>query len=134
MMKRNYKWIPYSRLSRRKQRDAYIRLRQKIRNKSAVYGGQFTSHHDFDEPDRQAIFNQWADFYFLGSEGLTIWNATIVTTALEFWDSCEEIAQEQTWEMLTPEEQSAEAEMKFEPIFHDRRQHVSPTAQTGNNL
>jgi hypothetical protein len=119
MIKRNHnKWIPYGRLSRRKQRDAFIRLRQKIRDEAAVYGGEFTSHHVLDEPDRSPIFNQWADFYFLGSDGLTIWNATIVTAVLEFWDNCEGIANERAWEMLTPEEQSAEAEIKFEPIWH----------------
>ena len=119
MIKRNHnKWIPYSRLSRRKQRDAFIRLRQKIRNEAAVYGGEFTSHHVLDEPDRPPIFNQWADFYFLGSDGLTIWNASIVTAVLEFWDTCEGIANERAWEMLTPEEQFAEAEIKFEPIWH----------------
>ena len=121
MMKRNYKWIPYSRLSRRKRRDAFVRLRQKIRNKAVVYSGQFTSHHVLDEPDRPVIFNQWADFYFLGSDGLTIWNATIVTTVLEFWDSCEGLAQERTWEMLNQKEQSAEADMKFEPVLYKGR-------------
>jgi hypothetical protein len=121
MIKRNYKWIPYSRLSRRKQRDAFIRLRQKIRNEAADYGGQFTSLHVLDEPDRPAIFNQWADFYFLGNDGLTIWNATIVTALREFWNSCEKMAQERTWGMLTPEDQSAEADIKFEPIFHKGR-------------
>ena len=39
----------------------------------------------------------------------------------EFWNSCEEMAQERAWEMLTPEEQSAEADIKFEPIFHKGR-------------
>ena len=121
MMKRNYKWIPHSRLSRRKQRDVFIRLRQKIRNEAADYGGQFTSHLVLDEPDRPAIFNQLADIYFLGSDGLTIWNASIVTAVLEFWNSCEEMAHERAWEMLTPEEQSAEADMKFEPIVHKGR-------------
>jgi hypothetical protein len=52
---------------------------------------------------------------------LTIWNATIVTAVREFWDSCEEIAQGRTWEMLSPEEQSAEADIKFEPVLHKGR-------------
>ncbi len=118
MMKRNNTWIPYSRLSHRKQRDTFIRLRQKIRNKATVYDGPFTSHDVLDEPDRPSIFNQWADFYFLGSDGLTIWNATIVSAVLEFWNTCEEMAHERTWEKLTPEEQSAEVDMKFELVVH----------------
>ncbi len=55
--------------------------------------------------------------YFLGSDGLTIWNATIITAAREFWDEVEELAHSRAWDMLTPEEQSAEAEIKFEPIW-----------------
>jgi hypothetical protein len=110
--------IPYCRLSRRKRRDCFIRLRQKIRNEVSVYGGQFTSHHVLDEPGRPALFNQWADFTFLGSDGLTIWNTAIVTARREFWDICDEMAHKRTWEMLTPEEQSAEAEMKFEPLWY----------------
>jgi len=114
---RHKKMIPYGRLSRRKQRDNFIRLRQKIRNDASVYGGQFTSPHVLNEPGRPALYNQWADAYFLGSDGLTIWNATIVTAVRAFWDVVEEMAHSRAWEMLTPEEQSAEAEMKFEPIW-----------------
>lgn len=110
------KKIPYSRLSRRKQRDNYIRLRQKIRNRASVYGGQFTSHHVLNEPGRPALYNQWADAYFLGSDGITIWNATIVTAVQEFWDVVEDMAHTRAWELLTPEERSAEADMKFEPV------------------
>jgi len=116
-MTKQYKFTPYCHLSRRKQRDSFVRLRQKIRNKSAVYGGQFTSPHVLDEPGRPALYNQWADAYFLGRDGLTIWNATIITAAQKFWDTVEDIAHTRAWEMLTPEEQSAEAEMKFEPIW-----------------
>lgn len=116
MTKRN-KRAPYCHLPRRKQRDSFIRLRQKIRNESSVYGGQFTSHHVLDEPGRPALYNDWADVYFLGSDGLTIWNAAIVTAAREFWDTAQDMAHTKAWEMLTPEEQSAEAEMKFEPIW-----------------
>lgn len=115
------KRIPYSRISRRKQRDNYIRLRQKIRNRASVYGGQFTSHHVLNEPGRPALYNQWADAYFLGRDGLTIWNATIVTAVQEFWDVVEDIAHTRAWELLTPEERSAEAEMKFEPVWLNGR-------------
>jgi len=116
MMKRK-KRTPYCHLPRRKQRDSFIRLRQKILNESSLYGGQFTSHHVLGEPGRPAIYNQWADFYFLGNNGLTVWNATIVTAVREFWDTAEDIAHTKAWEMLTTEEQSAQVEMKFEPIW-----------------
>jgi hypothetical protein len=111
------KKTPYGQLSRRKQRDNFIRLRQKIRNDTSIYSGQFTSPHVLNEPGRPALYNQWADAYFLGSDGLTIWNATIITAAREFWDVVEELAHTRAWDMLTLEEQSAEAEIKFVPIW-----------------
>ena len=114
---RQKKTTPYGQLSRRKQRDNFIRLRQKIRNDTSIYGGEFTSDHVLNEPGRPALYNQWADAYFLGSDGLTIWNATIITAAREFWDEVEELAHSRAWDMLTPEEQAAEAEIKFEPIW-----------------
>lgn len=43
-MHKRRKQQPYWTLSRSKRRDNYIRLRQKIRNDSSVYGGLFTSH------------------------------------------------------------------------------------------
>jgi len=113
---RRKKKPPYQHLSRHKQRDNFIRLRQKIRNDTSVYGGQFTSDHVLDEPGRPALYNQWADIYFLGSNGLTIWNATILTAAREFWDVVEEMAHTRAWEILTPEEQFAETDIKFEPV------------------
>lgn len=116
-MTKRKKKTPYCHLPRRKQRDSFIRLRQKIRSEYSVYGGQFTSRHVLDEPGRPVLYNQWADVYFLGSDGLTIWNATIVTAVREFWDTAQDLAHTEAWEMLTPEEQSAEVEMKFEPIW-----------------
>ena len=116
---RRKKWTPYCRLPRRKQRDSFIRLRQKIRSTDTVYGGQFTSDQILNEQGRPALYNQWADFCFLGGDGLTLWNAVIITAVQEFWDTTEDMAHSQAWEMLTPEEQSAEAEMKFEPIWEN---------------
>lgn len=116
------KKILYWQLSQRKQRDAFISLRRQIRDKSSVYGGQFISPHVLNEPGRPALYNQWADTYFLGSDGRTIWNATIVTAGREFWDIVEEMADSRAWEMLTAEEQSAEGDIKFEPIWsHGQR-------------
>jgi hypothetical protein len=107
----------YWQLSQHKQRDAFISLRQQIRAKSGLYGGQFISPHILNEPDIPAIYCQWADAYFLGTDGHTIWNATIVTTAREFWDIVKEMADSREWEMLTIDEQLAERDIKFEPIW-----------------
>lgn len=78
------KFLPFACLTRRKRRDLYVRLRWRIRNTASVYGGTFTSHQLLDEPNRPVLFNQWADILFCGSDGVTIWNATIITTAADF--------------------------------------------------
>lgn len=114
---RHNKRTPYCHLPRRKQRDSFVRLRQKIRNNIACDGGQFFSSHILDEPGRPAIYNQWADVYFLGGDGLTIWNACLVTAASAFRETVEDLAHSRAWDMLTPEERNAESEMKFEPIW-----------------
>ncbi len=48
---------------------------------------------------------------------MTIWNACLVTAASAFWETAEDMAHSRAWDMLTPEEQKAETEMKFEPVW-----------------
>jgi hypothetical protein len=91
-------------------------LRWKIRQEAGVYGGMFTSRY-LEEPGRPALYNQYSQAYFLGSDGLTIWNAIIITTAREFWNEVGDMAFNRAWDMLTPEEQAAEGEIKFDPIW-----------------
>jgi len=112
------KIIPFIHLLRRKRRELYVQLRWRIRYTSPTYGGLFTSYQVLDEPDRPPHYNQWADVYFCGMDGLTIWNATVVTTAEAFWDKAEDTAHTRAWEMLTAEEQEREAKMEFEPVWH----------------
>ncbi len=75
--RRPHKYTPYSELSPRRRRDAFIRLRGKILGNTPTFGDKFTSHLILDEPERPALFNQWFDFLFLGKDGRTIWNAEI---------------------------------------------------------
>jgi hypothetical protein len=113
----NKTYLPFVHLSRRKRRDLYVRLRWRIRYTASTYGGMFTSYQILDEPDQPAIYNQWADVYFCGSDGLTIWNADIITTAADFWDKAENLAFTRAWEKLTPEEQEHEAKIETKPVW-----------------
>jgi hypothetical protein len=88
-----------------------------------MYGGLFTSYQVLDEPDRPSLYNQWADVIFCSSDGLTIWNATIITTAADFWDKIEDMAHTRAWKLLTNEEREREVEMKFEPVLHGGRKY-----------
>ncbi len=91
-MPRHKKFLPFSKLSRHKQRDLYVRLRAKIKNTASQYGQNFTSCLLLNEPDRPALFNQWFDFYFLGLDGVTIWNAALCTANQAYWDAIRDLA------------------------------------------
>jgi hypothetical protein len=60
-----------------------------------------------DDPDECFPCGQWADFVFLGLDGTTIWNATIQTCSMRFWDMAENEALE-TAEKLSPQEDTDE--------------------------
>lgn len=91
-MPRHKKFTPFSKLSRHKQRDLYVRLRAKIKSTASQYGQNFTSHLLLNEPGRPALFNQWFDFYFLGLDGVTIWNAALCTANQAYWDAISDLA------------------------------------------
>ena len=69
------------------------------------------------EEDRPDLYNQWFDFYFLGCDRYTIWNASICTARLAFWDAVTDLALDRTLAKLTPEER--EEENKFESVLSD---------------
>jgi len=111
---RFYRSRPFVALSQRKRRELYVRLRWKIRCEAPLYGGRFTSRLVMEE-DRPDLYNQWFDFYFLGRDRYTIWNASICTARLAFWDAVTDLALDRTFAKLTPEEQ--EEENKFERVL-----------------
>lgn len=102
-------------LPRHRRSDEVIRLKRKIRRDADLYGGRFTSHHVLNEPGRPDLYNQWADFYFVGSNRFTIWNAEIVTARRAFWDKASNLAYQRADSLLTPEERDAESKLEFEP-------------------
>lgn len=108
--------LPFGKLSRRRQRDAFVQLRWRILRDTPRYGGMFTSHQLLDEPGRPDIYNQWFDFLFLGMNGLTIWNAEFITGQMAFWDQVSELAWEQTQSLLTEAEFEAEFRWKTVPM------------------
>lgn len=97
---------PFSKLSRHKQRDLYIRLRWKIQQSKNRYSKEFLSTIVLDEPNRPALFNQYATFYFLSLDGHTIWNTYLFSANREYWNSIDEIASQKASE-LRPERDSS---------------------------
>lgn len=74
---------PFISLPYRKRRDAFIRWRWRILLDTPIYGGQFTSQLRLDEHDEAS---DWFDFLFVGSDGQTVWNASILTAKAAFLD------------------------------------------------
>lgn len=102
-------------LHRHKRSDEVIRLKGKIRRNAGEYGGRFTSPLVLNEPGRPDLYNQWFDFYFVGKDRFTLWNASIVTARKAFWDEAHNLAHTRVAAMLTPEELAEESKMEFVP-------------------
>lgn len=93
---------PFSELSRHKQRDLYIRLRGKINHSKNRYSKDFLSTIVLDEPDRPALFDRNATFYFLGLDGHTIWNTYLFSASDRYWHEISDLASQKADE-LRPE-------------------------------
>jgi len=113
----NRKYETFSKLSPRKQRDEFIRLRWKILKDTPYYGGLFTSHLVLNEPGRPKIFSQDFDFLFLGTDGRTIWNAEIITARRAFRDKIDRIAWDRATSLMSEEEREQEFRWDFVPVF-----------------
>jgi len=105
------KHLPFISLPRHKRSDAFIKLKGDIKREAAQYNGLFTSPLILDE----SRDSQWFDFYFLGLDKFTIWNATIITARLALQDAVYDLAYTRTVEMMTAEELEAECKMEFVP-------------------
>jgi hypothetical protein len=102
---------PFISLPKHKRGDAFIKLKGDIKREVAHYGGLFTSPLILDESNN----SQWFDFYFLGLDKFTIWNATIITSLVALQDAVNHLAYTRTAEMMTDEELDAEFKMEFVP-------------------
>jgi hypothetical protein len=111
------RFTPFAELPRRKKRDRYVSLRWKIARDTSKYGGKFTSRLMLDEPGRPRLYKQSFDFYFLGSDGVTIWNTMIHTATHEFWNRTSKLASERAFSLLSEEQQTHEGGLKLEGPF-----------------
>ena len=116
---RRRKLRPFESLSRKKRGNAVVRLQQRILQNKAMYGGMFTSRLVLNEPGRPPLYNQWFDFFFLGQDKFTIWNAFILSAQAAFWDEIKDLAMDRATKMLSPEEQKKEFAIETEPAEFD---------------
>ncbi len=108
-------YTPFATLPRHKRSNAVIRLKGKILRDAGEYGGRFTSHLVLNEPGRPDLYNQWFNFYFIGTNRFTLWNAYIVTASHAFWGAAQDLAYTRVAAMLTPEERAEDSKLEFVP-------------------
>lgn len=113
------KKTPFAQLSKKKRRKMGMKLRQEILQNRELFGGRFTSHQYLIEPEDDLICNQWFDFIFPGRHVYEIWNATIVTARMTFWDKVWGLAFEKTYAMLSEDEREKEFEHESIPADID---------------
>jgi hypothetical protein len=116
-MKHYKKFTPFSKLSRHKQRDLYVRLRGKIKRTASDYGQNFTSMLVLNEHDRPIFFNQWFDFYFLGLDGVTIWNAVICTANHAYWEAIRDLAYDESYLLCPSNPDEDDIDSMFIPVY-----------------
>ncbi|MBV5301739.1 MAG: hypothetical protein J0649_08175, partial [Methylococcales bacterium] len=96
-------------MPKHKRNDHYINLKNRIKRDSSIYGDLFWSDLVIDESED----SRWCDFYFLGLDKFTIWNATICNAELALQDEVYDMAHTQAISMLTEEEQEEEFKTEF---------------------
>lgn len=94
-----------------------MRLRSKIRRTAKDYGQNFTSPLILNEPGRPALCNQWFDFYFLGLDGVTIWNTVLYTANNAYWDAVRDLAFEESYRLCPKNEEDTDLDTLFIPVY-----------------
>lgn len=108
-MWKSKQWIPYVDLPRRKKRDAFIKLRWRLKQEESFSGEMFTGRINLDvrDPGRSSPeFYQNATVKFLGSDGLTVWHCLMQTCAYALECAVDKMASEQ-WQAVFSEEDGA---------------------------
>lgn len=96
-----------------------MRLRQKIKQTAKDYGQNFTSRLVLNEPGRPPLFNQWFDFYFLGLDGVTIWNTVLYTTSEAYWSAIKDLAFEESYRICPENEDDTDLDTLFIPVYDE---------------
>lgn len=123
-MHRIKKHKPFSSLSRKKRGTAGLRLRREIEATKHYYGGMFTSDLFLGSSSENVDPQQWFDFLFLGKDKCNIWNATITTASMAFWDEVEQLAMDETIALLSPEEWECECSYEFIPAQYGKNDKI----------
>lgn len=114
---------PFVTLPRHRRSEEVVRLKDRIRRDTAVYGGRYTSYHVPPDPDRPDLCCQWDDFQFPGRDRFTWWNAEMITARLACWYAAQSAAYDRAHAQLDASELSRESSYESVPAS------VSPTGK-----
>jgi hypothetical protein len=114
-----FNFTPFAELARRLRRNLYVSLRWTITQEADKYGGKFTTDLVLDEPGRPRLYKQSFDFYFLGNDGVTIWNAAASTAIDAFWSKTSQLALDRAFSLLSDEQQKQEG-LEWEGPFRNK--------------
>lgn len=112
---------PFVSLSLHQRRDAVVQLKWRI-DRNAVQTGirDFWTDHLLQDPDDPACTFRWIDIYFIGRDRYTLWNASLVTTALARQDTISTRAFDTAWAKLSEGEKAIESTLEFKRIPRKR--------------
>jgi hypothetical protein len=88
---------PFDQLPRRRQRDAYVHVRNQIRAAAPILGGKFFTHHYLHGQ------NGWIDAWFVGHKAPRFYNLTLETTRCAYAEAVWEQAWEASCLLVAPE-------------------------------
>jgi len=97
-MRNRFRWTHFVDLSRHRQKDQFIRARNRIRRAAPVLGGRVYTH------DYLHGANGWADVLFLSPRPPLFYNATLRTTRYAFREGVEELAREASYQLAPDRE------------------------------
>jgi glutathione S-transferase len=97
-MRRRRRWTHFVDLPRHRQKDQFIRARNRIRRAAPVLGGRFYTH------DYLHGKNGWADAIFLSPSPPLFYNATLRTTRYAYREKVEEAASDASYQLAPDRE------------------------------
>jgi hypothetical protein len=97
-MRNRFRWTPFVDLSRHRQKDQFIRARNRIRRAAPVLGGRFYTH-DYLHGE-----NGWANAIFLSPRPPLFYNALLRTTRYAYREEVENLASDASYELAPDRE------------------------------
>ncbi len=91
--------------------------------KHRIARGKFRNFQTHDYIDEGV---SWVDILFLGPDRFTFFNATLRSAPMAITDEIHNLAFNETWDALSPEEKTAQSSMDFKPLGNGLSEWIRP--------